>query len=127
VFRDRAVVDAVRAGKADATLRQLLARELVSAGADRLDETELRRTVEKSVMPQPGDHQHVGLRHSILQRPGIANREAIDVGLEGRKPLLQLVGDVGEADRELIGGGSMAILRSMTTGLAIGPVSFTRR
>jgi hypothetical protein len=53
VLRDRPVVDAAGIGKADAALRQLYARELVSAGADRLDEAELLRAVEKTVLPSP--------------------------------------------------------------------------
>src|SRR5262249_31150430 len=61
MFRDRAVVDAARAGEADAALCQLIARELIGAGADRLYETKFRRAVEKMVLPQPGDHQHIRL------------------------------------------------------------------
>src|SRR5205807_5847836 len=65
---DLAVVDAACAGKADAALGQLCARELVGAGADRLDEAELLGTVENAVMPQPGDHQHIGLAYPLLDR-----------------------------------------------------------
>jgi len=53
VLSDCAVVDAARAGKADAALCQLAARELVGAGADRLDKAELLRAVEQTVMPSP--------------------------------------------------------------------------
>jgi hypothetical protein len=42
-----------RAGEAHAALRQLFARELVSAGANRLYEAELLRAIEKAVVPQP--------------------------------------------------------------------------
>jgi hypothetical protein len=41
VLGDRSAVDAARAGKADVALRQLFVGELVSAGADRLDEAEV--------------------------------------------------------------------------------------
>ena len=105
VLRDRSDVDAAGIGKADAALRQLFMGELVSAGADRLDEAELLRAIEKTVLPQPGDHEHIGLFHPILQGLGIADGEAIDAGVEGGKPLIQPIGDVGEADRKLIGGG----------------------
>ena len=101
---DRAVVDAARAGKADAALSQLFARELVSAGADRLDEAELLRTIEKAVVPEPGNYQHVGLGHPIVQGLGIAGSKAIDAGTEHRKPLMQLIGDMGEADQKLVTG-----------------------
>src|SRR5271169_1344955 len=80
-------------------------RELIGAGADCLYEAELRCAVEQAVLPQPGDHQHVGLAHPIFQGLGIADGEAMDAGIERRKPLMQPIGDMGEADRELFGGG----------------------
>ena len=80
-------------------------RELVGAGADCLYEAELRCAVEQAVLPQPGDHQHVGLAHPIFQGLGIADGEAIDAGIEGRKTLVQPIGDMGEADHELFIGG----------------------
>jgi len=40
--------------EADVAPHQFLARELVGAGADRLDETEFLRAVEKAVSPKPG-------------------------------------------------------------------------
>src|SRR5262245_6772249 len=105
MLRDGAVVDAVRAGKANAALRQLFAWELVSAGADRLYEAELFHAVEKAVLPQPGDHEHVGLAHPVLQGLGIADGKALNAGVKGRKPFMQPIGDVGEANRKLIVGG----------------------
>jgi hypothetical protein len=51
VLGDGAGVDAARAGEADAAPRQLVARKLVGAGADRLDEAQLRRAVEEAVLP----------------------------------------------------------------------------
>jgi hypothetical protein len=57
--------------------------ELVSAGADRLYQAEVLRAIEKAVMPQPGDHEHVGLAHPLLQGLGIADGEAVDAGVEG--------------------------------------------
>ena len=56
-------------------------------------------------MPQPGNHQHIGFGHPILQALGIADGKAVDAGIESRKPLMQLIGDVGEADRQLFVGG----------------------
>src|SRR6516162_9930855 len=114
VLRDRAVVDAARAGEADAALCQLFVRELVSAGANCLYEAELRCTVEEAILPQPGDHQHIGLAHPIFQGRGIADDETMDAGIETRKPLMQPVGDMGEADRKLFRGGKHGALRSMT-------------
>jgi hypothetical protein len=58
----------------------------------------------RPVLPQPGDHQNVGLAHPILQGLGIADGEAIDAGIEGGKPLMQSIRDVSKADRRLIGG-----------------------
>ncbi len=104
MLRDRAVVDTARAGKADAALLQFFERKLVGAGANRLNEAKLARAVEKAVVPQPRDHQHVGLAHPVLQGLGIANGKAVDAGIEGRKPLMQLIGDMGKADRELVVG-----------------------
>jgi hypothetical protein len=104
VLCDRAVVDAACAGEADAALLQFLERKLVGAGANRLDEAKLACAVEKAVVPQPGDYEHVGLAHAVLQRLVIANGEAADAGIKGRKPLMQLIGDMGETDRELVVG-----------------------
>src|SRR5216683_2426970 len=104
VLGNGAGIDAARAGQADAALRQLVARELVGAGADRLDEAELFRAVEQPVMPQPGDHQHIGLAHLALQALAVAYRKTGDACLEDRKPLMQLVGDMGKADRQLVLG-----------------------
>jgi hypothetical protein len=55
VLGDRAVIDAARAGKPDAALCQFVPRKLVGAGTDRLDKTEFRRAVEKTVLPQTRD------------------------------------------------------------------------
>jgi hypothetical protein len=55
-------------------------------------------------VPQPRNHQHIGLAHPVLQGLEITNGTAIDAGIEGRKPLMQLIGDMGEADRELLVG-----------------------
>jgi len=101
VLGDRARVDAAGAGKANAAFCQLVARELVGAGADRLDETELPCAIEKAVLPQSRDHQHIGLTDMLLQGLGVADGETADAGVESRKPLVQPVGDVGKADRYL--------------------------
>src|SRR3984893_12772695 len=58
----------------------------------------------KAVLPQPRDHQHVGLAHPVLQTLEIANGDAVDAGIEGRKPLMQLIGCMSETDRELVVG-----------------------
>jgi hypothetical protein len=118
VLRSGAVADTARAGEANGALCQFFERKLISAGADRLDKAEFLRALKKAVMPQPRDHEHVGLADPILQGPGIANGEAIDTAVEGRKPLMQPIGDVGEADRKLFIGGSMAALRLMTSKTA---------
>ena len=46
-----------------------------------------------------------GLAHPLLQGGGIAHRETTDPGVEGRKPLVQLISDVRETDRKLVAGG----------------------
>jgi hypothetical protein len=53
-------------------------------------------------VPQPRDYKHVGLAHPVFQGLGIANGEAVDAGIDRRKPLMQLVSDMSEADRELV-------------------------
>jgi hypothetical protein len=57
-----------------------LARELVGAGADRLDEAQPLRLRQEIVPPQAGDHQHVGLADPLLQRGSVAHLEAVDAG-----------------------------------------------
>ena len=114
VLRDCAVVDAARAGQADAARGKYSARKLVGAGTDRLDEPELFGTVEKAVMPQPGDHQHIGLVYPVLQGLGIADAKALDPGIEDRKPLMQLIGGVGEADRRHWRGERLQIEKEQT-------------
>ena len=102
VLGDGARVDAARAGEADLAARELFARELVGAGADRLDEAQPRRAVEEGVVPQAGDHQHTGLADASRERLGIAHRETPDAGPERGKPLVEPVSDMGETDDELI-------------------------
>jgi len=53
VLGDGAGVDPAGAGEPDAAFVQLVARELVSAGADRLDEAQPLGLVEQLVAPQP--------------------------------------------------------------------------
>src|SRR6266851_2545186 len=75
-------------------------------------------------LSRPNTQPGVSLAHPILQGPGIADGEAIDAGIESRKPLMQPIGDVGEADRKLFIGGSMAALRLNDQQIATGPASF---
>ena len=82
VLGDGARVDAAGAGEADIAALELVARELVGAGADRLDEAQPRRAVEEGVAPQAGDHQHVGLADAGRECFGVAHRETLDAGPE---------------------------------------------
>ena len=102
VLGDGASIDTAGAGEADLAARELFARELVGAGADRLDEAQPRRAVEKGVVPQAGDHQHVGLADAGCECFGIAHRKTPDAGAERGKPLVEAVGDMRETDDELI-------------------------
>jgi len=67
-------------------LRQNLARELVGAGADRLDETEFRRDIHKVVGatgPTPPAHRTPGIaRVEFIAR---AHLDAVDAGVSQRK------------------------------------------
>ena len=51
VLGDGAGIDAARAGQTDAAERQLIARELVGPGADRLDKAQPRRALEQIIPP----------------------------------------------------------------------------
>ncbi len=104
VLGHRLRVDTAGAGEPDAAPCQLVFRKLVGAGADRLDQTQFFGAVEQAVAPQPRDHQHIGLGHSLVQPLRIAHRKAGDAGAEGRKPLVQPVGDMGKADRKPVRG-----------------------
>src|SRR4029077_15608648 len=112
-------IDAARAGKPDAALCQFVPRKLVGAGTDRLDKTEFRRAVEKTVLPQTRDHQHLGLANPFLQGLKIAGGEAVDASIEGREPLTQPVSDMGKADRKFIVGGKHGPAPSHTKRLVI--------
>ena len=61
VLGDRAGIDAARRSPAACRAAGAPPRELVDAGADRLDEPQLRRARDQRVVPQPRDRQHVGL------------------------------------------------------------------
>ena len=102
---DRASIDTAGTCQPDAALGQLFARELVGAGADRLYEAKSFRLIEKLVSPQPGDHQHVGLPYALLQGLGVADREAVDAGVERREPLLQPISNMGKADDDFFSSG----------------------
>ena len=51
VLGDRASIDAARTGEPDPALCQLFARELVGAGANRLNEAEPFRPIEEQILP----------------------------------------------------------------------------
>src|SRR5262249_19026016 len=122
-------IDPARACQGNAALRQRCRRELVGAGADRLDEAQPRRAVEKLVPPQPGDHQHIGLADAVYQALGVADRKAADAGRTRRKPLVQLIGDMGKADREpIVGREHRRALRGRTERRsgAASRLAFTR-
>ena len=99
VLGDRARVDAVRAREPDAGGLERLARILVGAGADRLDEFELRRARDQVVAPQHRDAHHVGVADAHGQLFERADLEVPDAGVAQREALGHAVGDVGEADR----------------------------
>ncbi len=71
VFRDRAGIDAAGARQPHAVLRERLARKLVGAGADRLDEAQPFRSRQEVVAPEPRDHQHVGLGDPLPERGAV--------------------------------------------------------
>jgi hypothetical protein len=67
---------------------------LVGTAADRPDETEFLRAVEKALPPKPGYHQ----TSTILQGVRVADRETVDAGLEGRELLMRMpIGGVGRS------------------------------
>jgi hypothetical protein len=104
VLGDRAGIDAAGARQPHAVLAKRLARELIGAGADRLDEAKPLGVRQEIVAPQAGDHQHVGLADPLRQHGAVAHLEAGDAGAEGDEALLQLIGHMREADRQLVLG-----------------------
>src|SRR5215469_802535 len=99
---DRARVDPGSARQADAAFRELFARELVGASADRLDKLEPPGALQQAVAPQPRDYQHIGLVELPVERVEITRFEARNAGVLNREPLLQPVCDMREADREFV-------------------------
>ena len=59
-------IQAIGAGTDQFPHEELAKRSIRLASADCLYEAELRCAVEQAVLPQPGDHQHVGLAHPIF-------------------------------------------------------------
>ena len=110
VFRDRLRVDAARAGEADAALLEGLAPELIGAGPDRLDEAQLGGARGEIVAPQPRDHQHIGIGDAPAKLLGAANLKARDTGIAPRELRLKLIGDMREADRQLVPGWQHALV-----------------
>ena len=88
-------------------LLERLARELVGAGTDRLDEAQPLRARQEIVAPEPRDHQHVGVTDPLLERGAVAHVEALDAGRELKEALAQPIGDMRETDRQLALDGSM--------------------
>jgi hypothetical protein len=101
VLGHRTLVRALRAGDADAGPAEQVARVLVGAGADRLDEGEPRRELDEVVAPEAGDAQHVGVADARLQLVDAAHLERADARVAEEEALLQPVGGVGEADGEV--------------------------
>ena len=64
MLRHRRCIDAACARQADAGTSEVLARVLVGAGADRLDEGEPRRLRDQLVAPQHRDAEHVGFANA---------------------------------------------------------------
>src|SRR5262249_7458989 len=102
VLGDRAGIDAAGAREPHAVLLERLARELVGAGTDRLDEAQPRRARQEVVAPEPRDHQHVGLADPLLERGAVAHLEAIDTGRACQEALAQPISDMRKADRQLV-------------------------
>jgi len=100
VLGDSALIAALGAGEAHAGRSELLLVELVGAGADRLDETQLTQSVEDLVAPEARDHQHVGFQRTGLEIVEIANLEAGRRSVAGEVFVTQLIGRMGEADGE---------------------------
>ena len=90
------------ARKADAGGLERLALILVGAGADRLDELELRRARDQVVAPHPGNADHVGIRDAHGELLGRVHLEMPDAGVARRKALGHAVGHMGKADGEVV-------------------------
>ena len=98
---------------------QLIAGELIGAGADRLDEAELLRLRQQIIAPQSGHHQHVGV-------PDLAGKFVIgprlrmpDAGLAQFELRRQLISDMREQDGEIVLGRDHAdCLRVCPVGIA---------
>jgi hypothetical protein len=104
VLGDRAGIDATGAREPHAVLLERLARELVGAGADRLDEAQPLRARQEIVAPEPRDHQHVGLADPLLERGAVAHLEALDAGRERQEALAQPIGNMRKTDRQPVLG-----------------------
>ena len=94
-------IDAAGASEPHAVLLERLARELVGAGTDRLEETQPLRARQEIVTPEPRDHQHVGLAYPLLERGAVAHLEALDAGRECQEALAQPIGNMRKTDRQL--------------------------
>ena len=104
VLGDRAGINAAGAREPHVVLLEQLARELVGAGTDRLDETQPLRARQEIVAPEARDHQHVGLADPLLERGAVAHLEALDAGRERQEALAQPIGNMRKANRQLVLG-----------------------
>ena len=101
VFGNGVDIDALRAGEADAALLEHCTVELIGAGTDRLNEAQLRRARRQLVAPKAGDHQHVGFADPGIELVVRGDAEVPDRQLAQCEALLQLIGDMREADGEI--------------------------
>jgi hypothetical protein len=104
VLGDRARIHALRARKPDARGFERLALILVGAGADRLDEFELRRARDQIVAPHHRDADHVRVRDAHGQFFQRIDLVVLDAGVARREAVGHAVGDVCEADRQVVLG-----------------------
>ena len=91
-------IHACGVGQKDAPLTQALQWKLVVASADGLDIAKPRTMLQKLIVPEAGDHQHVGLRQAGKSLPGCPGLLVADAGVELPEALCHLVGGVGEQD-----------------------------
>jgi hypothetical protein len=80
---------------------QEIARELIGAGTDRLDITKLLRRRDKVVIPEAGDHEHVGVADPGVEICPVPDLKALDPRAPTLEQTLKLIGDMGEADGQV--------------------------
>ena len=95
------LVAALGAGEANAGCADRGLVELVRAGADRLDEAQLRQARQHVVAPQTGDDEHIGFRCPLTQFVEAADLEAPSGAAARQELVTKLIGGVSEADRQV--------------------------